>query len=108
MARASASNKAAAAKQNAKIELPQVSPGSKANSAQWWTFAPANWWTFAPALTCDQELIDIRPALPLSGDPDEALGLELLEILVGRLTCHADIVSEALLAGKAEVVLPRV
>jgi hypothetical protein len=51
MARASASNKAAAAKQNAKIELPQVSPGSKANSAQWWTFAPANWWTFAPALT---------------------------------------------------------
>lgn len=56
----------------------------------------------------DLEFVNVRTALALADYLDEALALELLDVLVGRLPSDADIIGKPLLAGEAIVVVPSV
>ena len=62
------------------------------------------------ALPFDHKIdrIEVRLSLPPSGDIDQGASFKLLDVAVDARNAHSDIFGETVLAGEAEIIVPRV
>ena len=68
------------------------------------------WKSRFPGLLFDHEIdgVEVRPPLPASRNFNERTALKLLDEAIDARDAHADILGEAVLAGKAKIVVPGV